>query len=200
MFRFSRNKKPLRSDQELLGDYRENGNLELLGELYDRYVHVVYGTCLKYLKDREESRDAVMQLFEKIVVELKEREVRNFQTWMYVVARNYCLMQLRNSGRIKKTDGYETYSLPGFMDSEDPLHPLSDMTTEGPNEKLEKCMEELSDNQKKCISLFYYEEKCYEEIAGITGYEIKKVKSYLQNGRRNLKNCLEIHHVKRTEP
>ena len=195
MFRFSKNKKPLRSDQELLGAYRKNGNLELLGELYDRHVHVVYGTCLKYLKDRETSRDAVMQLFEKIVVELKDREIRNFQTWIYVVARNFCLMQLRNSGRNIKIDGYDEYSLPGFMDSEDPLHPVSDMTMEGHAERLEKCMEELSEKQKKCISLFYY-----EEIAGITGYELKKVKSYLQNGRRNLKNCLEIHHVKRTEP
>ena len=145
--------------------YRENGNLELLGELYDRHIHFVYGTCLKYLKDREESRDAVMQLFEKIVVELKDREVRNFQTWIYVVARNFCLMQLRNSGRTIKIDGYDEYSLPGFMDSADPMHPVSDMTMEGDAKRLEKCMEELSDTQKKCITLFYYEEKCYEEIA-----------------------------------
>ena len=162
MFRFSRNKKPPQSDQELLGAYRATGNLELLGELYDRYIHVALGTCLKYLKDREESRDAVMQLFEKIIVELKDREVRNFHSWIYVVARNYCLMQLRNKGRMVKIDGYDDDSLPDFMDSQDPLHPFYDITTEANTEMLEKCMEELSDKQKKCISLFYYEDKCYE--------------------------------------
>jgi RNA polymerase sigma-70 factor, ECF subfamily len=200
MFNFSKNNKQLKSDADLLRNYRETGDLEKLGEVYDRQVHLVYGTCLKYLKNREDGRDAVMQIFEKIIVELKEREVRNFQTWLYVVSKNHCLMHLRKSSKLNIMDGLDEFSPSAFVEFEEPVHPLTGLPHGNTDEMLDKCLEELPEKQKKCISLFYYEGKCYEEITGITGYELKKVKSYLQNGKRNLKNCIDKYHVKRTEP
>jgi RNA polymerase sigma factor (sigma-70 family) len=60
-------------------------------------------------------------------------------------------------------------------------------------ETLKKCIDQLKDEQKECIKLFYLEEKCYQEIAESTSYELKKVKSYIQNGKRNLRICMDQH-------
>ena len=104
MFRFSRLPKRIKSDEELILSYKRTGDIGLLGELYNKYVHLVYGICLKYLKDREDSKDAVMQIFEKIIIELKDREVKNFQSWLYVVSKNFCLMELRKSKKNLELD------------------------------------------------------------------------------------------------
>jgi RNA polymerase sigma-70 factor (ECF subfamily) len=56
---------------------------------------------------------------------------------------------------------------------------------------LEKCIETLGDEQKQCVKLFYLQEKCYKEITESTGFDMNKVKSYIQNGKRNLKICME---------
>jgi RNA polymerase sigma factor (sigma-70 family) len=199
MFRFSINKKKLRSDEELLRLYRRTGEIEFLGDIYDRYSHLVYGTCLKYLKNREESKDAVMQIFEKITVALKDRKIENFPVWIHVVARNFCLMQLRQTGKYLDIDHYDEKNLNIFMESQQDMYPEDRLQIENESAALKKCLEELSKHQQQCISLFYYEGKCYNEITSITGYHLKKVKSYLQNGKRNLKNCLEKQNVRKTE-
>lgn len=199
MFRFSINNKPSRTDEELLRLYRKTGHIEFLGEIYDRYSHLVYGTCLKFLKNREESKDAVMQIFEKILNELKGREIGNFGSWIYVVTKNFCLMQLRQTGKYRDIEQVEENSLNRFMESPQDMHPEDRLMIEKESAALKKCLEELSKHQKQCISLFYYEGKCYDEITDITGYDLKKVKSYLQNGKRNLRNCLDKQNVRKTQ-
>ena len=181
----SKNHKTL-DDLELIRLYKESGDLKLLGELYNRYMSLVYGVCLKYLKDRDESRDAVMQIFEKLIQSLKTHEVEHFKSWLYVTARNYCLMQLRASkGKI-----FEEIS-PFIMESDSLLHLEDEPAKEANLSKLEKCMEELGDEQKQCVKLFYLQEKCYKDITESTGFDLGKVKSYIQNGKRNLKLCME---------
>ena len=173
-------------DLELIRLYKESGGLDVLGELYNRYMSLVYGVCLKYLKDRDESRDAVMQIFEKLIQTLKNHEVEHFKSWLYVTARNYCLMQLRASkGKI-----FEEIS-PSIMESDSLLHLEDEPAKEANLSKLEKCMEELGDEQKQCVKLFYLQEKCYKDITESTGFDLGKVKSYIQNGKRNLKLCME---------
>lgn len=199
MFRFAKNKTPLRSDEELLWLYRETGNLEIMGELYDRYIHLIYGTSLKYLKNREESKDAVMQIFEKILVDLRHQKIKRFSGWIYVVTKNYCLMKLRQTTKNRGINQYEENMLNIFMESQQDSHPDDSLQIEKESESLKKCLDELSKHQKQCITLFYYEDKRYDEITNITGYDLKKVKSYLQNGRRNLKNCLDKQNVRKTE-
>jgi RNA polymerase sigma-70 factor (ECF subfamily) len=129
-----------------------------------------------------------MQIFEKIIVELKVNKIRNFRSWLYVVSKNFCLMEIRKkqttvdiSQLIEKNDEF-------IMESSMEMNPID----EDPEDiKLKKCLETLSSEQKQCIKLFYYKEKCYKEISDITKYDIMKVKSYIQNGKRNLKNCME---------
>jgi RNA polymerase sigma-70 factor (ECF subfamily) len=183
---------PVHSDSWLIEKYKATGDLDFLGRLYEPYMHLVYGVCVKYLKDREAARDATMQIFEKLVTELLRRDVENFRPWLYVLVKNHCLMTLRaeksqNLHKQKLMDNTEI-----FMESDNGLHP-NDMTQEATVAALKNCIEQLKASQKECVKLFYLEEKCYQEIAVASGLEINMVKSHIQNGKRNLKICLESH-------
>lgn len=179
-------KTSILDDLTLIQHYKKSGDLEILGQLFSRYTSLVYGVCLKYLKDREEAKDAVMLLFEKLVYSLKEHKIENFKSWLYVTARNHCLMQLR----ARKGKFNEQLSVQ-VMESELVLHLDEEPELEQNLGKLEKCIEQLADDQKWCVQLFFLQEKCYKDITGITGYDLNKVKSYIQNGKRNLKICME---------
>ncbi len=177
------------SDSELLNQYLKSGNLEILGELYNNYIHLVYGVCLKYLNDREESKDAVNKIFENLIIEIPKFEIQNFRSWLYVVTKNYCLMQIRKKKIEKKR--FEKYSEDFFMDSTDISHPIDEASDDDLHENLKNCLERLKQEQKQCIVLFYFNKKCYKEISNELNLEQKKVKSFIQNGKRNLKICLE---------
>ncbi|MCX8490751.1 MAG: sigma-70 family RNA polymerase sigma factor [Cyclobacteriaceae bacterium] len=171
---------------ELLRLYRESEGLAHWGELYARYTSLVYGVCLKYLKDRDEAKDAVMQLFEKLIVTLLSHEIENFKSWLYVAARNHCLMQLRaRKGKYQQEFSSE------LVENQFLLHLDEESEMEQSLSKLEKCIDKLVNDQQQCVRLFYLQEKCYKEITGLTGFDLNKVKSYIQNGKRNLKICME---------
>lgn len=174
------------SDEALVGLYKETNDLAIVGELYDRYTALTYGVCLKYLKDREEARDAVMQIFEKLISSLKSHDIKTFKSWLYVTARNHCLMQLRS----RKGKHFEELQ-PFLVETASNGHPDERVEVERDLGLLEQCMETLSKDQKQCVRLFYLQQKCYKEIADTTGYDLNKVKSHIQNGKRNLKICME---------
>lgn len=190
---FNRKEKE-KSDSDLLSDYFRTRDIEVLGKLYGRYMHLVYGVCLNYLKDREKSKDSVIQLFEKLVVEMEKHDVRNFKSWLFVVVKNYCLMELRKTSAGKMVPLIADFTEPGFMEKEVELHPIDREPEEYNDEALNDCIERLKDQQKVCIQLFYFENKSYREICSLVNLEEKKVKSFIQNGKRNLKICLETKH------
>ena len=183
-----KNHKP-QDDSELLKKYLSTSDLELLGTLYNRYIHLVYGVCLKYFKDREKSKDAVNEIFEKLIKEVSRFEIQNFRSWLYVLVKNHCLMEIRRARNEQKR--FDQFSHDRFMESVDITHPIDEERDDALEERLIQCMEKLKQEQYSCIRLFYYENCCYKEIAGKLGIEEKKVKSYIQNGKRNLKICLE---------
>jgi RNA polymerase sigma-70 factor (ECF subfamily) len=187
-------KHPEKTDEELIGQFRDSGSLEILGELYARYMHLVYGVSLKYLEDRSDAQDAVMQIFEKLVTELPRHEVHQFKNWLCVLTRNHCFMEIRSRKSLdKRMEGLE--SEPHFMESGEELHPL-DREDRSIEDALRACMEELKSEQRECIELFYYQRLCYREIAEKLKMDEKRVKSFLQNGKRNLKICLEGKNVR----
>ena len=186
MFIKTDKRNPVPEDSWLLAQYKASGDLEYLGELYNRYMHLVYGVCLNYFKDEEQSKDAVMQIFEELVVKLRKHEVQNFKSWLHVLARNHCLMAIRKSSRNPTVSMEDT-----FVENESFVHLDLDDAKEQQLSVMEKCMETLPEEQRKSVDLFYLQEKCYKEIAELTGYDLIKVKSYIQNGKRNLKNCIE---------
>jgi RNA polymerase sigma-70 factor (ECF subfamily) len=176
-------------DEELVSEFSSSHDLEILGELYLKYMHLVYGVCLKYLKNREEAMDAVMQIFEKLISDIPKQRIENFRSWLHVVTKNYCLMQLRSmKGEDEKLR--EWMLTTGIVENEHYVHPLDNEQQEIDN-LLADCIERLNGEQKECIKRFYYESRCYKEIAEDLGIDEKKVKSNLQNGKRNLKICIE---------
>jgi RNA polymerase sigma factor (sigma-70 family) len=173
-------------DKELVAVFRTSRNMEVLAVLFQRYMDLLYGVCLKYLKQPETAKDAVMQIFEELVAKLPKHEVDNFKSWLYTLAKNYCLMQLRTPKNLKTTEFN-----PDSMQLEEEMHLNGIQLREENLQKLERCLETLSTEQKKSVELFYLQNKCYKEIAEETGIEWNKVRSFIQNGRRNLKICME---------
>ncbi len=187
-------KHPGKTDEDLLGLFQKSGNLDLLGELYARHMHLVYGVSLKYLNDPDDARDACMQIFEKLISELSGQEIRQFKSWLYVLTKNHCLMEIRaKKSSDRRLDGYKTEV--EFMESDQGVHPL-DREDQSIEQALRECIDKLKADQKLCIELFYYKKMCYREISDSLGMAEKKVKSFLQNGKRNLKICLESKNVR----
>lgn len=186
--------KNTKTDSELLAEFKSSGSVDVLTDLYLRYSHLVLGVCYKYLKDSEQSKDMAMQVFEKLIVKLPQFEVSNFSSWLHSLVRNECLMELR-----KKQLTVSSIGLPdddekdsgSVMELHLADHPREDDGLEGDLTKLENCIERLNDEQRLCVQLFFIQEKCYKEISDESGYDLKKVKSYIQNGKRNLKICME---------
>jgi RNA polymerase sigma-70 factor (ECF subfamily) len=192
---FNRRKKPAphHSNEELMRQYQVTHDPAFVGELYQRYTHLVYGTCLKYLKDEEDSKDAVMQLFEKVLVALKTQSVLKFESWLYVLVKNYCLMELRT--RKTRNEKLLHHAALEIMESAPDDASLEfEMVAEQRLNRLETGLDQIPEEQKICLELFYLQHKCYQEVTQITGYDLNKVKSYIQNGKRNLKIYLEKHH------
>jgi RNA polymerase sigma-70 factor (ECF subfamily) len=174
------------TDKELVVHYKQSGDLAILGELYQRYMDLVYGVCLKYFKEPETAKDSVMQIFEELVLKLKKHEVDNFKGWLHQVAKNYCLMQLRTPKNLKTVEMKIE-----LVQSEESVHLNGALEKEENFKKLEYCLGELTNEQRQAIKLFYLDGKCYNEIVEITGQEWNQVRSLIQNGRRNLKICME---------
>jgi RNA polymerase sigma-70 factor (ECF subfamily) len=205
---FLRRKTDPGSDEELLARYRQEGDIWILGQLYERYMQLVYGVCLKYLEDREWAKDEVMNIFEKLVTAVPQQEIASFRTWLYVVAKNHCLMLLRS----RKSESAHAEAMINdplfFMENFPGLHPLGKDVAVDPDggntgadpdgqsgeenmKRLEECIERLKEEQRRCIRLFYYEGYSYRQISEKLVMDENKVKSYIQNGKRNLKICIE---------
>lgn len=183
-------KKSNLSDEELIQSYHSSGDKAFVGELYIRYAHLMYGVCLKYYRDREQSRDAVLQIFEKLFESLKTHTPENVKTWLMFVARNYCISELRKMQvKAEKQSRYEKDEEEPWMPEEEVLH--EKVIKEQRLQRLEDAISALGEEQKICIDLFYLKDKSYKEICDITGMNDKQVKSHIQNGKRNLKLILE---------
>ncbi|MEL6925139.1 MAG: sigma-70 family RNA polymerase sigma factor [Bacteroidota bacterium] len=176
-------------DLSLVLKYQREGDMETLGHLYARYMELVYGVSLKIFKDKAKAEDAVMSIFEELVVKLKKHDVSNFKSWLHVLARNHCLMQIRKNGKLKVQSIDQR-----FVQIADSEHPLFEDEEIDSIEHLQPCLRQLKERQRQCVELFYFQKKSYKEIAAMTGEEVGRVRSYIQNGRRNLKICIEKKH------
>lgn len=179
------------TDQELIDLFLNTGETESIGELFERYAHLVYGIALKYFDREDDRREAVMQVFEKLYVVLKEHKIDNFKCWLYSVAKNHCLMILRKENTVSFNDQVQLKIFQqDFMDF-DGNFSLNHAEDEIIDKKLPDAIKKLSDEQRICIELFYLHEKSYKEVAETTQYSMNQVKSFIQNGKRNLKLMLE---------
>jgi len=173
------------TDELLLKRYRETEDLAVLGKLFQAHAPMVYYVCKRYLQDPEQSKDAVMQIFEELIVKVNKQEINKFGSWLYVLSRNYCLMQLRAGKKMQYVSFDDVMEFPSDLHQEDQGKQERVLTA------LEVCIEKLPEKQQQSIDLFFLKEKCYKEIVEFTGYSLNDVKSYIQNGKRNLKICMD---------
>lgn len=186
LFRQNKKKAEEYTDEELLEQYRISHDSEVFGILYNRYIPLIYGVCLKYLQDEDRSQDAVMDIFEDLLPKITNYEIKTFRTWLYSVVKNHCFHILKSNKREITVD-FD----PNIMESDFILTLSDEAIDEERDEALNYCMAKLSEPQKVTINKFFYENLSYAEIVEITGYDLKSVKSYIQNGKRNLKLCIE---------
>lgn len=173
------------SDNELLALYYDDKSQEWIGILLQRYTLLLLGVCMKYLKNETEAKDCVQQIFLKVLTEVPKYKIEYFKSWLYKVAKNHCLMKLREKGHYVKELSEDIYLAQVETETEDIWQ------NEQTFELLEKAMEELAEEQRISVTLFYLQKKSYQQIAAHTGYSLLQVKSYIQNGKRNLRILLE---------
>jgi len=175
------------SDEQIIEHYKKNAKKLLVGELYKRYTKFIFFVSMKYLKNEERSKDAVMEIFEKLFTDLLKHDVQKFKPWLHTVVRNHCLIILRKDQSILNKNKKYQIEQDLFVENDEDVHLLNESNFEEKEENLTKALNYLKDEQKECIELFYLKDKSYNQIAESTGYSIKKIKSYIQNGKRNLK-------------
>ncbi|QJB30226.1 sigma-70 family RNA polymerase sigma factor [Chitinophaga oryzae] len=176
------------TDQELLQRFKTDQNSEWIGVLFDRYALLLLGMCMKYLKNEEDARDAVQQIFLKVLSDVNKHEIQFFRAWIYQVAKNYCLMQLRQQHLKYREEITDKHAGELAADPEDQRsHQEKDVLLNS----MEQALNFLNPEQKVCVELFYLQKKSYQEIADQTSFSLLQVKSYIQNGKRNLKLILE---------
>ena len=175
------------TDQELLEQFYADHDNEWLGILLQRYTLLLLGVCMKYLKNEDEAKDSVQQVFLKVIQELHKYKVEYFKSWLYMVAKNHCLMRLREKqGKITAEINEELTAQPHEETDRQQL-----VTNDHTLTVMEESLKELNPEQRQCVTLFYLEKKSYQEISDTTGYSLLQVKSYIQNGKRNLKIMIE---------
>lgn len=170
------------SDQDLLQRYYNEVNNEWLGILLQRYTMLLLGVCMKYLKNEDDAKDAVQQVFLKVINDLPKYKVEFFKSWLYMVAKNHCLMKLRDKGKQPTELQDQLLATP-----EDAMAFTQAVEKEVSLNYMEQALNSLNKEQKLCVTLFYLEKQSYQQIAEVTGYSTMQVKSHIQNGKRNLK-------------
>lgn len=175
-----------KEDKELLEFYYADQNNEWLGILLQRYTVLLLGVCMKYLKNEEDARDGVQQVFLKVLHELPKYKVAYFKSWLYMVAKNHCLMKLRGKNKYTYEINEQLLASP-----EDSLDMMAAIEKEKNLNQVAAALLNLNKEQQECVSMFYLEKKSYQQIASVTGYSLMQVKSHIQNGKRNLKIQME---------
>ena len=186
MFSLNSDSRNQLSDRELVERYRYSYDTTYMGVLFQRYAHLLFGVCMKYLKNDDRAKDAVMEVFEKVLTDMRRHDVEDFRPWIYTVTKNHCLMGLRKekSQNLKQED-YIRFTQE-IMETEDVMH-LNGMSAIEMDKNLLAAIETLKNEQQQCVKLYFFEKKSYEEIQEQTGFTYNEVKSHLQNGKRNLR-------------
>ena len=181
-----------RADEDILHRFAASGDGRLIGELFTRYTHLLFGVAFNIMKDEDEAKDAVMKVFEKLITRATFEDIRSFKSWICVVTKNQCLMEIRHRNAENRAISVSPLALEReILEFSNNLSPDSPYSSQEVTDRLPECIARLNEEQKICIELFFLEEKSYEEIARLTGYGLNYVKSYIQNGKRNLKKMLE---------
>lgn len=169
-----------------MSKFKETRKAEYFQQLYERYIPLIYGLCLKYLQSPEQSQDAVIDIYENLSQKIQDYEIKVFKNWLYSVVKNHCFHILKENKKeiIVNFDSQ-------LMESDSSFTLFDESRDEEKESALNECLEKLPEPQRIAVEKFFYEDKSYADIVDETGFHLKSVKSYIQNGKRNLKICIE---------
>ena len=173
------------NDNDLLERFYKSDDQQWIGILLERYTMLLLGVCMKYLKDENEAKDCVQQIFLKVLTEIGKYRIDYFKSWLYMVAKNHCLMRLRDKGAKTAKELNEHHAVATESDRQELI------ANEKTYDLLDEALQELGEEQRQCVILFYLKKNSYQQISEKTGYSLMQVKSYIQNGKRNLKILLD---------
>ena len=184
------NKKVNKTDEDLIAAYKQSGDKNVFADLFKNHVNIIYGTCLFYLQDKDEAKDEVMNIFEKLLLDLKQNDIKNFKAWLSFVVRNHCISVIRKRNTATKNiKGYYDYEYKETTyETELKIESVSEDRL---IDNMKECLSQLKETQRQCIELFYLQNLSYQQVSELTAYEINEVKSYIQNGKRKLKLLIE---------
>jgi RNA polymerase sigma-70 factor (ECF subfamily) len=174
-------------DKELLEKFYVDRNNQWIGILLQRYTMLLLGVCMKYMKNEEEAKDCVQQIFLKAITELQKYKVDYFKSWLYMIAKNHCLMMIRDRNGKVALELKDNFA----PEEQDVFYKNELLEKDQLLNVMEQCLNDLNHEQKQCVTLFYLEKKSYQQIADATGYSMLQVKSFIQNGKRNLRLLVE---------
>ena len=178
------------TDTELLQHFRKTADSQWLGWLFERYSLLVFGVCMKYLRNATDAQDATQHVFEKALGEVGKYEIPFFKSWIYSVAKNHCLMQLRSrNSKPGTTDELPEETITELLTDQELK--MKELLMEEQSHQLKAALHELNPEQRICVDMFYMEKLSYHEIETKTGFSFAQVKSHIQNGKRNLRIILE---------
>ncbi len=178
------------SDEDIILQYKSTLDNHYVGVLYERYAHIIFGICLKYLKNRHDAEDVMVEIYEKLEITLIQKEVGKFRNWLFVMVKNYCVSKLRSlQTETKRRQSYKDY-VKHLTLQENDFTEIDENCTILEEGQLAALVATLPHKQKICVASFYFENKSYKDIAEYLGESVGKIRSYIQNGRRNLKLML----------
>ncbi len=179
------------TDNALLQNYRATHNKDCIGILFKRYKHLVWAVCVKYLKNDSDTEDTVMEIFEKLHLDLQRTEIENFKGWLHTVTRNHCLGKLRKVGVVLEFPENLSDNISVDRDNFEVEIDTLDWK-ELLFQKLEIALPTLKPGQLLCLDLFYLKDKSYKQILLETDFSMNEIKSHIQNGKVNLKKVMGI--------
>jgi len=174
------------TDDQLIAAYKD-GDQRAFDVLFKKHLHRILGICANTLEQEEDCKDVTMDMYVVLRRELVRHEIHHFEGWLYTIVRNYCLKLIRER---KQQQQMETLDGPWAAFLQETNNLQQQYQDEELMLNLKKAIQELKPDQKECISLFYLDGHSYKEIAEATGLSLNKVKSNIQNGKRNIRIAL----------
>jgi RNA polymerase sigma-70 factor, ECF subfamily len=176
----------------------QRGDRAAFEALVDKYKQPVMNLVYRMIGDLQEAEDLCQNVFLQVHKSARRyRVTARFSTWLYTIARNLCLNELRRRGR------HPARSLDASPTDQDDfsLHDqLHDTTTPGPPEscllaeleqRIELALAALPENQRTAIVLCRQQDLSYEEIAHILGCSVSATKSLIHRARESLRQWLK---------
>jgi RNA polymerase sigma-70 factor (ECF subfamily) len=175
----------------------KRGDRVAFAELVEKYRQPVMNLVYRTLRDEAEAEDLAQNVFLQVYKSRSRyKRTAKFSTWLFTIARNLCLNELRRRSRhpaesLEETHGehegqpqrqYEDKK--NFLPTETLLH--SELA-----QKIGEALAELPENQRTAILLCRQEDLSYEEIAKILGCSLSATKSLIHRGREVLKQKLK---------